>query len=363
MSKKIIIKKTGWKIVSKPFFVLDAILISLLFFLFFSQKRSYSQSLSSSEVILFWGEGCIHCNATKDEIRRLGYDKKISIKYLEVYYNKDNAKIFYDKIIECGLSPKKAGVPMVYKDGLCWIGKDESIRAIKEEIEKVYNQSPANDESCKKEDSITEEVLNKGKRNTEIMLALIFLSLAFLVLLGYAVKSKKYTQTFLSVFNFFLFCFLFFSAKVIEAVCPVCTVAVGAGLGISRYLGIDDVITSLWIGGLIVSIVYWIIDLLKKNKRSSFLVVVFAILATYFLVLIPLYLAGVIGHPFNKFLGVDKVLFGILVGSLSFFCGEKTSWLLKKINKEKSLIPFQKVVIPIFYLWLASLVFYFIIYY
>lgn len=33
-----------------------------------------------------------------------------------------------------------------------------------------------------------------------------------------------------------------------QAVCPVCTVAVGTGVGLSRWLGVDDTITGLWLG-------------------------------------------------------------------------------------------------------------------
>ena len=40
---------------------------------------------------------------------------------------------------------------------------------------------------------------------------------------------------------------LFFAIPA-KAICPVCTVAVGAGIGLSRWLGIDDSITGLWIG-------------------------------------------------------------------------------------------------------------------
>jgi len=43
-------------------------------------------------------------------------------------------------------------------------------------------------------------------------------------------------------------------AKKALAVCPICTVAVATGIGFSRWLGIDDTITGLWIGGLTVSL-------------------------------------------------------------------------------------------------------------
>ena len=57
-------------------------------------------------------------------------------------------------------------------------------------------------------------------------------------------------------------------AKKALAVCPICTVAAATGIGFSRWLGIDDTITGLWIGGLTVSLITWTIDWLgKKNIR------------------------------------------------------------------------------------------------
>ncbi len=54
--------------------------------------------------------------------------------------------------------------------------------------------------------------------------------------------------------------------------CPVCTIAVGAGIGLSRWLGVDDLISGLWIGGLIVSLIgMTILWLNKKNLKNNFL--------------------------------------------------------------------------------------------
>jgi len=55
-------------------------------------------------------------------------------------------------------------------------------------------------------------------------------------------------------------------AKSAFAVCPVCTVAVGAGLGLAEYFGIDDSISGLWIGALIVSMSIWTINWLNKKE-------------------------------------------------------------------------------------------------
>ncbi|MDP3917891.1 MAG: hypothetical protein Q8Q30_01815, partial [Candidatus Woesebacteria bacterium] len=52
----------------------------------------------------------------------------------------------------------------------------------------------------------------------------------------------------------------------VKAVCPVCTVAVAGGLGLSRYFGIDDSIIGIWSGGLMVSLTLWTIDWLSRKN-------------------------------------------------------------------------------------------------
>ena len=149
-----------------------------------------------------------------------------------------------------------------------------------------------------------------------------------------------------------------FFAKAAYAVCPICTVAVAAGLGLSRYLGIDDAVSSVWIGGIILSVSFWSLDWLTKKKINfkyrSFLVFI----VWYGLTLIPLQLTGIIGHPFNTILGIDKILFGTAVGSVFFLLG---IWADKKVREKrgKQLFAFQKVVFPVVVLAIISLVIYY----
>ena len=160
---------------------------------------------------------------------------------------------------------------------------------------------------------------------------------------------------------FLIAAMILFSAKTALAVCPVCTLAVGAGVGLSRWLGIDDVITGIWVGALVVSISIWTINWMNK-KNYKFKGRKIIITAGYYLVIIaPLYWKGIMGHQFNKILGVDKLLFGIVVGSIIF--GGSTWWYekLKKKNNDKSCFPYQKVVMPVGFLAIFSVFFYFII--
>jgi hypothetical protein len=72
----------------------------------------------------------------------------------------------------------------------------------------------------------------------------------------------------ISIYLLFIFAISFLFAEKALAVCPICTIAVGAGVGLSRWLGIDDAITGLWVGGLIVSMITWTESWLeKKNIR------------------------------------------------------------------------------------------------
>src|SRR3972149_8560098 len=81
------------------------------------------------------------------------------------------------------------------------------------------------------------------------------------------------------------------------AMCPVCTVAVAAGIGLSRWLGVDDTITGLWIGGLIVALIWWTINWLnKKNirfKGRKILVVIGYLV----LIILPLHFMKILWHP------------------------------------------------------------------
>jgi hypothetical protein len=158
---------------------------------------------------------------------------------------------------------------------------------------------------------------------------------------------------------FFIVALLVFSAKQALAVCPVCTVAVGAGLGLAEWLGIDDSISGLWIGALIVSMSIWTINWLnKKNiKFKGRKILVF--LAYYAIIVLPLWKKGLIGHPYNKLCGMDKLLLGIILGSFLFAAAIPIHAFLRKRNRGKSYFQGQKIVIPIAMLLIASLIFYY----
>jgi len=169
----------------------------------------------------------------------------------------------------------------------------------------------------------------------------------------------------ISVYFLFFFTLSFLFVEKVSAVCPVCTLAVGAGVGLSRWLGIDDSVTGLWIGGLIVSMITWTESWLdKKNIRFKGRIF-FTTLAYYAVIIIPLYYSGIIGHPQNalfyfRSFKIDKLLFGIVAGSIAFLSGASWYFYLKEKNKGRAYFPFQKVVMPVAPLVVLSAIFYFL---
>ena len=147
--------------------------------------------------------------------------------------------------------------------------------------------------------------------------------------------------------------FLFVPVSPTYAMCPVCTLAVGAGVGLSRYLGIDDTVSGIWAGALVISISFWFVDWLRKKnyKFPIYLSVIFWTAFTY----IPLWKAGIIGHPFNVIWGIDKLIFGSIIGAVTFLLAVYADKKVRKI-KGKHLFNFQKVVLPIALLLISSLI-------
>lgn len=146
----------------------------------------------------------------------------------------------------------------------------------------------------------------------------------------------------------------------VHAVCPVCTVAVGAGLGISRWLGIDDSVTGIWIGGLVLSSGLWLADWIgKKGWKVPYKETVSV--GLFFLFIIPpLYWVKMIGLSGNTLWGVDKVLLGTVIGSAVFLSGVWLDKWLRTTNNDRVYVYYQKVIIPVFLLSIASFVFYLI---
>lgn len=160
-----------------------------------------------------------------------------------------------------------------------------------------------------------------------------------------------------SALVFFIFNSLFFIfASSVQAVCPVCTIAIGGGVLLSRYLGVDDLIIGVWVGGLVLSLGLWTASYIKKIFFKGQKWILSAIL--WVITIWSLERAGFVGHPISKIFGFDKLLFGMVLGTLAFMFGFGLDFLLRKFNKKepgKVFFPYQKVIIPVTLLIIMTL--------
>jgi Na+/H+ antiporter NhaC len=143
--------------------------------------------------------------------------------------------------------------------------------------------------------------------------------------------------------------------KPVYAQCPVCIITVGGGLLIAKKLGIDDLLVSIWLSGLNTAIAFWIASKIKNKTFNSGILWSLGFLIITF---IYLFTTKQIGHPTNKFLGVDKVVFGMVAGFLAVFGGKAIDTIIRQRNKGKVVFYYQKVIIPVVLLLVTTGIFY-----
>jgi len=146
-------------------------------------------------------------------------------------------------------------------------------------------------------------------------------------------------------------------------VCPVCTIAVAAGVGVLERMGVDRIIIGLWFGALIVSSIMWFIDWLNRKNIHFLFRKILVIILFYAIFIVPLYYlktGGVVimGTGIGEILGIDRLLFGVIIGTFIFISGVLANVYLKKINDSKVLVYYQKIFIPLIFLIISSIIAY-----
>lgn len=69
-----------------------------------------------ADLILFWGDGCPHCEKVKQYITDNKIDSRIKISFKEVYYNKSNQALLSETVKKCPEinTSQGIGVPLAY---------------------------------------------------------------------------------------------------------------------------------------------------------------------------------------------------------------------------------------------------------
>jgi len=148
-----------------------------------------------------------------------------------------------------------------------------------------------------------------------------------------------------------------FLVKAVYAQCPVCIITVGGGMFLAKKLGVDDFLVSLWISGLNTAISFWLAPKIKNRFLGN--PIIFSLLMLGF-TLFYFNFTNQIGSVTNRLLGLDKIIFGQVLGLLIMFLGIFIDRYSRKLNGGKILFPYQKVVFPVGFLIIFTFLFKFI---
>lgn len=137
--------------------------------------------------------------------------------------------------------------------------------------------------------------------------------------------------------------------------CPICTIAIGAGVGIAQKLGVPVAIVGLWAGALLTLLGYWLVKFFDKRGwkfwgRNALLIGLSVAMIAF------AYIGDIDYTPewILGFIYTDPILFGTLVGMLVFILVEKLYEWMKVKNGGHAHFPFERVVLPIVALAVCS---------
>lgn len=88
----------------------------------------------NNQIILFYGDGCPHCEIVDKYIKENKVEDKVSFTKKEVYNNQKNQKELIEKAKICGIPDDSIGVPFLWDEEKCFIGDQDIINFFKLKI-------------------------------------------------------------------------------------------------------------------------------------------------------------------------------------------------------------------------------------
>ena len=145
----------------------------------------------------------------------------------------------------------------------------------------------------------------------------------------------------------------------VSAHCPLCVAGAAVGITLTRWVGIDDSITGVWIAALLGSMSFWFYSWLV-GKKYSFVDKYKPILKPliYILVFVSTlwsFYKFQLVIRMSQIFGLDKLTFGMLTGGILFY--------LIDLIKIKHYFNYQKIVISLGSMTILSLLIYILINY
>src|SRR3989344_1651092 len=149
------------------------------------------------------------------------------------------------------------------------------------------------------------------------------------------------------------------SPSVVSAHCPLCVAGAVAGITLTRWVGVDDSITGIWIGALLGATSLWLSSWIsnKKNnlvEKNRTLIKPVIYLVIFISTIWSFYKFELVIRM-SQIFGLDKLTFGIIAGGILFY--------LIDFIKIKHYFNYQKIVISLGSMTILSLIIYILINY
>ncbi len=173
-------------------------------------------------------------------------------------------------------------------------------------------------------------------------------------------------KTFLKTLSFLLVpsTYLLFPSLV-SAHCPLCVAGAAFGITLTRWVGVDDSITGVWVAAFLGAISFWTYSLasskisLSPAKKSLAKPLIYVLI--FGLTLWSFYKFQLIIRM-SQIFGLDKLTFGMLAGGTLFYLVDiLDNFVIKK--EGKVLFPYQRIVVSLGSMALLSLLIYILINY
>jgi len=145
-----------------------------------------------------------------------------------------------------------------------------------------------------------------------------------------------------------LFLLFFVFAQPAFAHCPLCVAGAAAGVTLTRWVGVDDSITGVWIAALLGAMSFWLSGRMRPFWKPVIYLIVFAstIWSFYQFQLV---------IRMSQIFGLDKLTFGMLTGGVLFY--------LVDLIKIKHYFNYQRIIISLGSMIILSLSIYILINY
>lgn len=143
--------------------------------------------------------------------------------------------------------------------------------------------------------------------------------------------------------------------------CPLCVAGAGVGLTLSRWIGIDDSITGVWLAAFLGAISFWTETALIKDKELKLTLRPLIYIGIFAATLWSFYKFNLVVKHGDIF-GIHKLTFGMIAGGILFYLVDVVDDLLIK-KYGKVFFPYQRIIISLGSMLLLSVGIYILINY